>query len=792
MAKLKVEVIVGLIDKLTKPLATLSGKLDKISAVASRSGAVLAAAGGGMGASLAPAISAFATTEDAATRMDLAFMKAGGTLPPVLQKINKLTQDLGDKLPGSTKDFQDMVRELSRQGLSMETILGGTGKAAANLAVLLEMPPTGAAEFTAKLQDATRTASKDMLQLADVINRSFYSGVDPENMLGAFSTIAPAMDTIKLKGIEGAKALGPLITMLDQAGLTGTKAGNALRKVFQRSFGASEKARAAIASADLEFVGADGEFLGLDNLFKQLKKLEAFSTEKRLNILQSIWGDDAETLQALTTMISKGQAGYDATRRAMEGQASLGERMERLLGTLKNLWEATTGTFQNLLADVGGLLAPELKKIAGQMNAVIVKARQWIQENPELAKTIAKVAGITATALTAIGGATLALGTFSWAASAALGPLRGLIGGIGAIGTALRAVSAVLLTTPIGLLGVALAGAAALVYKYWSPIKGFFVGFWDGLTSGLGDVSASFQSAFAPIMPIIQPVIDGVGWLVDKIGDILQPVEAAGGAAEDMGRRFGSVAAQILAMPAKIIAEFMRIPARLSAITAQLVQVGSDWVAGLWRGMQAKWAEFTSWVTNKVNSIAGIFRKETKTQSPSRVFADIGNDLMAGLQLGLDQRSARVLGQVGKLAGALAAVPLALSPVAAQDMTGAVAAAQQTLSSFPTKAISGVSATLPPALAAPALATGGVGLPSHQIAPALSAAPPARLAVTAPGVGAASRAAPKFEIHITNHITAPAGSDEQRLVDLLDRRMSDVSGRLVRKLSSFYDDEDDV
>lgn len=42
------------------------------------------------------------------------------------------------------------------------------------------------------------------------------------------------MDTIKMKGLDGAKALAPFVAMFDQAGMDGSASGNAMRKVLQK------------------------------------------------------------------------------------------------------------------------------------------------------------------------------------------------------------------------------------------------------------------------------------------------------------------------------------------------------------------------------------------------------------------------------------------------------------------------------------------------------------------------------------------------------------------------------
>ena len=127
---------------------------------------------------------------------------------------------------------------LIRQGMSAETILKGTGEAAALLAVQLKKTPAAAAEMAAKLQDATRGTEKEMLAIMDGVQRLFYAGVEDGNTLGAFSKLAPALDMVKVKGEAAMNMFGPLVGMLDQAGLTGESAGNALRKVFGRSMDA--------------------------------------------------------------------------------------------------------------------------------------------------------------------------------------------------------------------------------------------------------------------------------------------------------------------------------------------------------------------------------------------------------------------------------------------------------------------------------------------------------------------------------------------------------------------------
>ncbi|MEJ2950297.1 phage tail tape measure protein, partial [Escherichia coli] len=140
------------------------------------------ALGGGLAAGLTLSLKSYADQENAATGLKVAMMDANGEVGKSFQDINKLAIGLGNQLPGTTADFQNMMQMLVRQGIPAENILGGVGKATAFLAVQLKKTPEAAAEFAAKMQDATGTASEDMMGLFDTIQKAFYLGVDDTNM----------------------------------------------------------------------------------------------------------------------------------------------------------------------------------------------------------------------------------------------------------------------------------------------------------------------------------------------------------------------------------------------------------------------------------------------------------------------------------------------------------------------------------------------------------------------------------------------------------------------------------
>jgi TP901 family phage tail tape measure protein len=599
-------------------------------------GAGMAAGGAATGAALAVPVSAYAKAEDSATQLSGALMRAGAIVPPEFQKINDLAMKLGDRLPGTTSDFQDMMTMLTRQGISAKSILGGTGEAAAYLGVQLKKAPAEAAEFAAKMQDATKTTEKDMLSLMDVIQRTFYLGVDDNNMLMGFAKLSPAMDTIKQKGLEGAKALAPLLVMADQAGMQGEASGNAFRKIFQMGM---DKKKVAKANKDLgpgqqlDFTDGKGEFGGLDKMFKQFDKLKGLTTQKRLSVLKTVFGDDAETLQAVSLLMEKGIAGYQEVQGKMSAQASLQDRVNKQLGTLKNLWEAAAGTFTNSMAALGETIAPELKATTEWLGETAQNVGAWARENPRLAGGLMKTAAVLAVLLTAGGALLLMLGSI-------LGPLAalkfamttlGLQGGIlstvlGGAGAALRMVgSAVLfigralLMNPIGLAITAIGLAAYAIYTYWEPIKGFFGGLWDqvkgAFSGGLGGIAALILN-WSPLGLFYQAFASVLSW-------------------------FG-----------------IQLPAKFS-------ELGANLTAGLVNGIIGGLGAVKDAIGNVGATAIAWFKEKLGIHSPSRVFGELGGFISQGAALGMESEQGRV---VRAAVGLATAATTAFTPAAAAPL----------------------------------------------------------------------------------------------------------------------------
>jgi len=596
----------------TKRLANARAQYDKSQQLAGSM-----AAGGAAGLGTAYAISrplkgivdAFAPAENAATQLKVAMMDSTGQVPADFQKISDLATGLGDRLPGTTADFQDMMTTLRRQGISAQSILGGTGEAAAYLGVQLQKPVAEAAEFAAKMQDATRTSEKDMMGLMDTIQRAFYLGVDDNNMLQGFTKLSPVMAIIKKEGLDAANTLAPLLVMMDQTGMAGESAGNAIRKVFQSGVDEKRftKANAALAEMkagfDLDFTDGKGEFGGMDQLFAQLEKLKKLTSVQRTSVMKELFGDDSETLQVVNTLMDKGLSGYQEVADKMRNQADLQTRVKEQLGTLANTIEAAEGSWSNAMSEIGATIAPELKDLINGIGELAVSVKNWVKENPGLTSALVKTAGGLAMLLAVGGGVTLMmasfLGPFAMARYAltflgikslgAVTALKGLGSALLWAGKTVLLLGRALMMNPIGLAVMAIATAAFLIYRYWDPIKAYFMGLW-------AEVKEGFNGGFA-----------GIAALILNFSPLGLFYRAFAGVMNYFG---------------------VEMPGKFTEFGSMLMQ---GMVQGITNGLTA----VKDAITGAADSSITWFKEKLGIHSPSRVFAELGGYTMAGLEQGL-------------------------------------------------------------------------------------------------------------------------------------------------------------
>ncbi|MGV4053002.1 phage tail tape measure protein [Citrobacter freundii] len=203
-------------------------------------------------------------------------------------------------------------------------------------------------------------------------------------------------------------------------------------------------------------------------------------------------------------------------------------------------------------------------------------------------------------------------GAFQWLAGS---PMQSLLSAgrmvFGPLITLLAGISA-----PVWGLIALFAAAAVAVIKFWEPIQAFFTGFFNGIMTGLQPVFDAFNAVFAPLAPIFDAIGSAISGVWDWFTKLLEPIKFSSDALETcttVGETFGRVlgtAISGLLWPLQklmegvgwVLEKLDLIPAGLDAANAKAESLKKDPVVWEWDPQQKKMVKKGwSWSPDKPN-----------------------------------------------------------------------------------------------------------------------------------------------------------------------------------------------
>jgi hypothetical protein len=192
----------------------------------------------------------------------------------------------------------------------------------------------------------------------------------------------------------------------------------------------------------------------------------------------------------------------------------------------------------------------------------------------------------------------------------------------------LRTLAVFLVTNPIGIAISVIAGLAYLIYKNWAPIKEFFSGMWQ-------EVKAAFSNGIGGVAGLL------INW---------SPV----------GLIYSAIRKGLSLLGIELPAKF--------------TEFGGHLIDGIIGGITGKLKQLKDTVTGAASAASNWFKEKLGINSPSKVFASHGSDVMAGLHQGLANNK-KVLGPVNDVSKRLkqAGAGIALGTAAMGAAAGQIA-----------------------------------------------------------------------------------------------------------------------
>ncbi|MEO1819453.1 phage tail tape measure protein [Pseudomonas sp.] len=569
------------------------------------------------------------------------FMAPGLEFDAAMAKVQSLA-----RIDRNSEAYQ-LLREQARQlGASTQYTAGEAAGAQGFLAMAGFNPDAIRAAMPGMLSLA-KAGDTDLAQTADIASNILSGfGLQADKMGGVgdvlVGTFTRSNTNLQMLG-ETMKYAAPVAAALGQdietvaamagklgdAGIQGSMGGTALRAIMNRMSAPPKMAREAMDALGVSAKDAQGNMRQLPDILQELySKTRAMGNAERAGYFKAIAGEEA--VSGLTYLVNQAGSGelqgFIGTLREARGEAdrTAGVMADNLRGDLAALGSA--GEDLGIEAMDGQNSA--LRELVQNLTAVIGKVKQWMVDNPELAGGLLKTAAITAALVAGMGALTLGLasviGPFAMLrygltflgvkGGSAIGIIKGLGSALTWAGRAVLWLGRALMLNPIGLAITAIALGAYLIYKHWDKIVPYFKGLW-------AEIKAGFNGGFAGIAELIVN-FSPVGLFYRAFSAVM--------------RYFG-----------------VEMPERFTDYGRQIL-------AGLVNGITNGLGAVKSAITNAGGQMIGWFKDKLGIHSPSRVFASLGDDTMAGLQRGLQRSQGGPLsavlgaGQAMAKAGALA------------------------------------------------------------------------------------------------------------------------------------------
>ena len=266
---------------------------------------------------------------------------------------------------------------------------------------------------------------------------------------------------------------------------------------------------------------------------------------------------------------------------------------DKLIRTFEWLWEAGQKALP-VIKSVAEGIGKVADAVGGWWN--LIKMGVGLKLALDLVPVVRAFGDLGRFALSSEGGLRKLLGRLKdTSAAKAAGKALGGLGGAMKWGLLLNP-----LTLKIALIGAAVAGLAVLIYKYWGPLKTFFVGLWKGITDAATPVLKTLEPLWTALGPAMSQLGEAVSPLIDWFRNLFAPVEATaaqlgtiGKVGQWLGRILGTVLVKPIRMAVELASALMSAAKGIAWLAGAAWDLGAALVGGIgdaWKGV-IEWLE---------------------------------------------------------------------------------------------------------------------------------------------------------------------------------------------------------
>lgn len=517
-AQLRIGIVLATIDKMSAPinaafskaqnrLSSFAKKTEQLADKSFKTGQQLI--GSGL-AVAAPLYKAF----DAASEYETKMVDIGKQLQAnnpqeyaaKLASMSKQVLSLGHELPLATGEIQEMIASSLRMGVAEDKVVDFT-KQVTKMAVAFDMPAGEIADSVGKIANVFKIPIEKVGDFADAINylddNTMAKGPELIDVLQRIGGSAKA-----LKANDAAALASTMLSLGESAETSGSGINAMLNKLGAATMQSKKFQEGmemlGLSSADIQKkMSSQGTAKNaIMDVFDHINKLKP---EKQTEALVRLFGaEHGPKLAKLANNMKEFRRQLELVQGAEKG--SMDKEYQKRIETSAAKMQIFKNRINELWVTIGNSLLPVVNKIIAKASVWLDKIGKFIEKHPTLVGWIIKAA-LAFSALSIAGGyLSFVIGGVAKFFSIAIRVGSLLVNVFKYLRLAFLILRLVIIAFPIVGWILGIATAALLIYKYWEPIKAFFIGIWDKIKGFVMPVLEVLKKAFLNFTPI--------GWII--------------------------------------------------------------------------------------------------------------------------------------------------------------------------------------------------------------------------------------------------------------------------------------
>jgi len=653
----EIKVIITAKDNATSAINRVGKSLKGLSATATAVAGVLA------GVFVYKTVSAFGDF-DQAMRNSMAIM--GDVSDSMKKQLIDKAREVARTMAVSHKEVAESYYYLASAGLTAEESLKAMPKVA-RLAEASQLDMATATDIAVNSLRAFGLAVEDLSHVNDVlVGTVTATNTNMVQLAEAMKYVAPVAHSVGWSIEDVSSAIG----ILANQGIKGSQAGTGLRRMLSELLNPTDRAKDALDRLGISMSELDPRTHSLTQILRRLKEAGADASDVML-IFGDRGGQVALALMDNVDAVDK----LNGKLKEMDGiTEKIAKEQE---GGLNSQLKILKNNFNDLAITIGQQLAPTITKLANKLKELAqddktVKFAKELGEGmasafmamadafmavanvmdrlpPGFGQLIGKLIAVTAVLAPLIAGLAFlaqALGTL-WpvvsAVGSAVGSLAGAFGGLsaiagavsyalGSVGIALGALAGAI-SLPIILIGALIAVIVALVFNIGGA-RDKVIAFGHALYDGFVVAVNKAKEALGKLANKIRPALSGAVTTVKSYGSRLL------NAGKTLGRKIvdgvknglANIKNTVANKLKDVITAVQEIPGK---VKAKAIEIGHAIVDGIKNGLSGLASALKDALLSPLQSAVDEAKDLLGIGSPSKVFAEIGKNVVEGYVLGV-------------------------------------------------------------------------------------------------------------------------------------------------------------